>query len=182
MAGMEIPREADANWPDTVKALQKAWWEKRIAREKEIDASIATKAEVEYLYDKPYTDSSRVRVAGPFTVETLSPHRVLAVTDEDKLSGTLDAAEGRRPPPERWADEAEFEVTLLAEGGEGRLVGNAAPSGDSPRKGNTGCGRPAHRHPGEKSLLEGGRRRIKPAGAGRVSALFCNSMRGECPR
>ena len=55
------------------------WWEKRIARQKEIDASIAAKAEVEYLYDKPYPDPSRVRVAGPFTVETLSPHRVLAV-------------------------------------------------------------------------------------------------------
>jgi adenine-specific DNA-methyltransferase len=104
MAGMEIPREADANWPDTVKALHKAWWEKRIAPQKEIDAAIAAKAEVEYLSDKLYTDSSRVRVAGPFTVETLSPHRVLAVTDEDKFSDTPDAAEGRRPAPERCAD------------------------------------------------------------------------------
>ena len=48
----------------------------RIARQKEIDASIAAKAEFEYLYDKPYADNSRIRVAGPFTVESLSPHRV----------------------------------------------------------------------------------------------------------
>jgi hypothetical protein len=74
--------------------------------QKEIDASIAAKAEVESLYDKPFADSSRVRVAGPFTVETLSPRRVLAVTDEDKLSDTLDAVEGRMPAPERCADEA----------------------------------------------------------------------------
>ena len=57
----------------------------RIARQKEIDASIAAKADVEYLYDKPYEDSTRVRVAGPFTVESLSPHRVLAVDEDDEL-------------------------------------------------------------------------------------------------
>jgi hypothetical protein len=36
---------------------------------------IAAKAEFEYLYDKPYEDKRKVRVAGPFTVESLSPHR-----------------------------------------------------------------------------------------------------------
>ena len=35
--------------------------------------SIAAKAEFEYLYDKPYEDKKKVRVAGPFTVESLSP-------------------------------------------------------------------------------------------------------------
>ncbi|KAB7598019.1 site-specific DNA-methyltransferase, partial [Verminephrobacter sp. Larva24] len=57
----------------------------RIARQKEIDASIAAKAEFEYLYDKPYPDKNKVRVAGPFTVESLSPHRVLAVGADDEL-------------------------------------------------------------------------------------------------
>jgi len=51
----------------------------RIARQREIDGSIAAKAESEYLYDKPYLDPSLIRVAGPFTVESLSPHRVLSV-------------------------------------------------------------------------------------------------------
>jgi adenine-specific DNA-methyltransferase len=53
----------------------KRFWEARIARQKEIDASIAAKADFEYLYDKPYEDKKKVRVAGPFTVESLSPHR-----------------------------------------------------------------------------------------------------------
>ena len=57
----------------------------RIARQREIDASIASKADYEYLYDKPYEDNSKVRVAGPFTVESLSPHRVLAVDENDEL-------------------------------------------------------------------------------------------------
>ena len=54
---------------------------RRIARQKEIDASIAARAEYEYLYDKPYEDKNKVRVAGPFTVESISPHRVLGVDE-----------------------------------------------------------------------------------------------------
>ncbi|HEJ4140446.1 TPA: site-specific DNA-methyltransferase, partial [Pseudomonas aeruginosa] len=67
------------------KKLHAQWWEQRIARQKEIDASIAAKAEFEFLYDKPYEDRKKVRVAGPFTVESLSPHRVLGVDEEDNL-------------------------------------------------------------------------------------------------
>ena len=81
----EVPREADAKWPAAAKDAHAKWWEARIARQKEIDASIAAKAEFEYLYDKPYADNSRVRVAGPFTVESLSPHRVVAVGADDQI-------------------------------------------------------------------------------------------------
>jgi len=81
----EIPREADAKWSEEAKKLHAEWWQQRIARQKEIDASIAAKAEFEFLYDKPYEDKKRVRVAGPFTVESLSPHRVLGVDEEDNL-------------------------------------------------------------------------------------------------
>ncbi|WP_421705423.1 site-specific DNA-methyltransferase [Alloalcanivorax xenomutans] len=81
----EIPREADTEWSDTAKALHTDWWQQRIARQQEIDASIAAKANFEYLYDKPYEDKKKVRVAGPFTVESLSPHRVLGVDEEDNL-------------------------------------------------------------------------------------------------
>jgi len=53
-----------------------------------MDASIAAKAEVEYLHDKPYEDGRKVRVAGPFTVESLSPHRVVGVDENDELIDT----------------------------------------------------------------------------------------------
>ena len=70
------------------------WWEARVARQQEIDASIAAGADHEYLYDKPFEDGRKVRVAGPFTVESLSPHRVAAVDENDEL--LLDrAAEAR---------------------------------------------------------------------------------------
>jgi adenine-specific DNA-methyltransferase len=81
----EIPREASADWPKEAKQAHAAWWQARIARQKEIDASIAARADVEYLFDKPYEDKSRIRVAGPFTVESLSPHRTLAVDWDDEL-------------------------------------------------------------------------------------------------
>ena len=81
----EIPRDAADAWPEEVKRIHADWWEQRIARQKEIDASIAAKADYEYLYDKPYEDNKKVRVAGPFTVESLSPHRLLGVDEDDEL-------------------------------------------------------------------------------------------------
>ena len=69
----EIPREADAKWPRAAKKLHAHWWQARVSRQREIDASIAASADYEYLYDKPYEDKKKVRVAGPFTVESLSP-------------------------------------------------------------------------------------------------------------
>lgn len=88
----EIPREADKKWPQQAQDLHAEWWKQRIDRQEAIDASIASKAEFEYLYDKPYEDNKRVRVAGPFTVESLSPHRVPTVGEDDELfqrSGTF---------------------------------------------------------------------------------------------
>ncbi len=81
----EIPREASEDWPSDGKAAHAEWWENRIARQKEIDASIAKAADIEYLYDRPYDDKSRIRVAGPFTVESLSPHRVVPMDDDELL-------------------------------------------------------------------------------------------------
>ncbi len=96
----EIPRDADDRWPAEAKMLHAQWWEQRIARQQEIDASIAAKAEFEYLYDKPYEDSSKVRVAGPFTVESLSPHRVLGVDDNGELiNGAKESAAGYSEEP-----------------------------------------------------------------------------------
>ena len=96
--GREIPRDfdkveaasrrlADDNQRrDAVATLHADWWQARIARQQEIDAFIAAKAEFEYLYDKPYEDKKKVRVAGPFTVESRSSHRMsLAWSENDEL-------------------------------------------------------------------------------------------------
>ena len=85
----EIPREPDDSWSEEARSLHHQWWDLRIARQKEIDASIAAQADYEYLYDKPYEDRSKVRVAGPFTVESISPHRVLGVDENGEVLDTV---------------------------------------------------------------------------------------------
>jgi adenine-specific DNA-methyltransferase len=61
----------------------------------EIDAAITRHAESETLYDQPYEDRNRVRVSGPFTVESLSLDRIVAPEDEERpASETL----GRKQP------------------------------------------------------------------------------------
>lgn len=109
----EIPREATAGWSADTKSAHAKWWEARIARQKEIDASIAAKAEFEYLYDKPYQDKDRVRVAGPFTVESLSPHRTLTVDWNDELVDVLEAAEGKRRAAEKGDAVTDFAHMIL---------------------------------------------------------------------
>jgi adenine-specific DNA-methyltransferase len=74
----QVPREAEEKWPAKAKDALANWWKLRCGRQKEIDESIARRADTETLYDQPYEDKSRIRVTGPFTVESLSPHRVLA--------------------------------------------------------------------------------------------------------
>lgn len=101
----EIPREADTAWSIKARDTHARWWQARIARQQEIDASIAARADYEFLYDKPYEDKKKVRVAGPFTVESLSPHRMLAVGADGEL---LDPA-----APHEGADGRDFVGMIL---------------------------------------------------------------------
>jgi adenine-specific DNA-methyltransferase len=106
----EIPREAEKGWSAAAKEQHEAWWKERIARQQQIDASIAARAESEFLYDKPYEDRSTARVAGPFTVESLSPHRMLTVDVDDEL------VEVNRPDSENGAapgGEVDFASVIL---------------------------------------------------------------------
>ena len=89
LAEWEVPRERPENWPPATEPLLTEFWTARVARQREIDASIAAKADYEYLYDKPCEDNKKVRVAGPFTVESLSPHRLLGVDENDELIDTV---------------------------------------------------------------------------------------------
>jgi adenine-specific DNA-methyltransferase len=108
----QIPRDLPAGAPAAAQDAHAKWWEARVSRQKEIDASIAARAEVEYLYDKPYIDNSRVRVAGPFTVESLSPHRVLPASEEE-LIDEIDAAEGKRSPDDADLAGQDFAAIVI---------------------------------------------------------------------
>lgn len=97
----EIPLICESNWSESARSCHAKWIELKKNLQDEIDASIAAKAEFEILHDKPVVDTKTVRVAGPFTVESMSPHRVLAIDEEDELitatsknNATLSDADG----------------------------------------------------------------------------------------
>ena len=102
----QIPREAAPGWPEAAKAAHAEWWRLRRERQREIDASIARNADVEYLYDRPIKAKGVVRVAGPFTVESLSPHRVLPLGEDPYLAEMLEAGEDTSTQPEALAEPA----------------------------------------------------------------------------
>ena len=103
----QIPRDPAEDWPPEAHTLHQQWWEQRIHRQREIDASIAARADFEYLYDRPHEDRNTVRVAGPFTVESLSPHRVLGVDENDELIDSV--ADGNTD----YSDEDSFVQMIL---------------------------------------------------------------------
>ena len=78
---------------------------KRGMTRQQIDAAIKRHADFELLYDKPFEDPKKVRVAGPFTVESLSPHRALSFNDWDEPTSETEAAKD--------ADAPNFEQSIL---------------------------------------------------------------------
>ncbi|WP_095203539.1 site-specific DNA-methyltransferase [Mesorhizobium carmichaelinearum] len=111
----EIPREAADGWLSNVKGVHAAWWEQRLARQKKVDESIAKKADVELLYDRPFEDKTRVRVAGPFTVESLSPHRVVPSSEIEQAEGPEAASGRRRRPLPKGTDQLNDFTTMILE-------------------------------------------------------------------
>ena len=90
----QIPREAESGRSEEAKEIHHKWWAHRHERQQEMDASIARHADTELLYDQPYEDNKRVRVSGPFTVESLSPHRVLSTEEDQPRTEQEGQAEG----------------------------------------------------------------------------------------
>lgn len=88
-----ITLKSIANNPDIKEGMSR----------EEVDAAIKRHADFELLYDQPLEDKSRVRVAGPFTVESLSPHRSVSFDEADDLrAGSVNA------------DQPSFEQSILA--------------------------------------------------------------------
>ena len=114
----EIPRDARNAWPQEGEEAHAAWWRERVARQAAIDASIAARADQEYLYDQPWGDRSKARVTGPFTVEAV-PAPVVKPLDEapeaeERSADDSVARTGETRRQADWRDE------LLGTGIRGR--------------------------------------------------------------
>lgn len=99
-----ITLKSIANNPDIKEGMSR----------EEIDEAIRRHAEYELLYDKPCEDTKKVRVAGPFTVESLSPHRSLAFAGSavDGTGATI--SEASEEAHHRDESQSNFEQTILA--------------------------------------------------------------------
>lgn len=90
----EVPFDTDPDWP---KALQDALTDYRKARcskMDEVNACIAARADQEELVDQPFVDKSRVRVAGPFTMEGVIPAEESIVDEPEAETPIVGAPEG----------------------------------------------------------------------------------------
>lgn len=92
-----ITLKSIANNPDIVEGMTR----------EQIDAAIKKSADFEMLYDRPYEDKGVVRVAGPFTVESLSPHRSLAFAGDEQPRSASEVAAVTA------GDAPSFEQTIL---------------------------------------------------------------------
>ena len=92
----QIPLRADDSWPSGAAEIHHRWKAAFVNRRNKINEAIAANGNCEYFYDDPYSDNGKIRVAGPFTVESLSPHRSLVVGEDDQI---VDPADNLPPPP-----------------------------------------------------------------------------------
>ena len=84
----DVPTSLPPDSADELRNLHSEWRDAGAQMRAEIDDSIASKGEREKLYDRPYEDPKTVRVAGPFTVDSLSPHRLASFDEDDRLIDT----------------------------------------------------------------------------------------------
>lgn len=117
-----LPERPISPWPPEAQSALEAFWEARIDRQNAIDASIEREGNrnAEFLYDKPYDDPKITRVAGPFTVESLSPYRVIPSEDDPRILDMLRDDEGELPPrvvPQEQTDFAQVVMEHLKSAG-----------------------------------------------------------------
>ncbi len=80
----EVPTETDPSWNPELQELHRQWLSLIRERQQAMDTSTAQRAKQEILYDQPEVDRNRIRVTGPFTVESLSPHIVLDPSESER--------------------------------------------------------------------------------------------------
>ncbi|WP_307424761.1 site-specific DNA-methyltransferase [Pseudarthrobacter defluvii] len=96
-----ITLRAIANNPDVKEGMER----------KDIDAIIRRHADFEVLVDDPFEDKRKVRVSGPFTVESLTPHRSLTFEEGSKQQ-SKPSSSGRQASAS-LVDDTPFEQSIL---------------------------------------------------------------------
>jgi len=96
----EVPRLLSNDASEAAHIAHRQYWKMRSDRRAAIDKSVGRNAEPVLVHDRPYTKRNTVRVTGPFTVESLSPHRVLPAGEDDAaLLHAIEEETGEPVPP-----------------------------------------------------------------------------------
>lgn len=100
-----ITLKSIANNPDIAPGMSR----------EQIDAAIKRHADVELLYDKPYENKKSVRVTGPFTVESLSPHRAVEFSgqESEELTSVSEYTTATERQAETQPDALDYERSIL---------------------------------------------------------------------
>lgn len=86
----EMPFEADADWPQPLQDAVRRYRELWKAKMKEVNDTIAARAEQEELVDQPIKVPGVLRVSGPFTVEGVIPVEENIDVDEESPIESFD--------------------------------------------------------------------------------------------
>jgi adenine-specific DNA-methyltransferase len=87
----EVPFDTDPDWPEELKNALTEYRQARRQKMDEVNACIAARADQEELVDQPFMDRSKVRVAGPFTIEGVIPAEE-SVDDEEPIESPIGGA------------------------------------------------------------------------------------------
>lgn len=106
----EVPFEWDKSWNEEARFSFDNFWRLKREMQKEMDGSISKYAPQETLYDKPIIDRSKIRISGPFTVESVPAPVVKPIYEDEKQHRDADdsiAREGKTYRTYQWLSELE---------------------------------------------------------------------------
>ena len=127
----EVPFNLPEEWPEDAHAAFGAFHTARQNMQKKVDASIADHADREILYDQPQVSKTRLRIAGPFTVEAVPFPTVLAL-EEAQQASRADVAVARSGETSRqalWRDEL-IKTGIRGKGGQKLKLADLEPLPD----------------------------------------------------
>jgi adenine-specific DNA-methyltransferase len=115
----EVPFDLPKEWPEQAQKPFEDFHAARQAMQRKMDASIASHADSEILYDKPQITKNKLRITGPFSVEAVPFPCVLSL-DEAQQHPEADvtiARSGESARQHTWRDEL-LKTGIRGKGGQ----------------------------------------------------------------
>lgn len=124
----EVPLEFPDGWAESARKSFGAFHAARQAMQQKMDASIASHAGQEVLYDQPTVSKNKLRITGPFTVEAVPFATVLGLdeADQPKEADVAVARSGATARQSQWRDEL-LKAGIRGKGGQKVQLLDLAP-------------------------------------------------------